>query len=203
MQLARGNLIVFARAPVRGRVKTRLARVLGDGRALQIYLQFLEYILSTATKSGFTIKCYTDEPSHDYFHQWSEKGIAIHPQVGNDIGERMYHAMAAEQSSDRPVILLGSDCPQITCLTLNEVETRLNSGKQVVIVPSDDGGYVLIAFRDQVYPELFQDIAWSTAQVLSQTISKATMLGLSYSLLEPLLDVDTAEDYQRWLSISE
>jgi rSAM/selenodomain-associated transferase 1 len=203
MQLNQAKIIVFARAPQKGRVKTRLARSIGDEKALVVYQKMLESTLCEAIKSGHQVCCYTDQPGHGYFAQWQQQGIIFYRQHGEDIGSRMLNAFSQEQSGEMPVLLMGSDCPQMSANVIEKVIDTLASKRQVVIVPSDDGGYVLIAFRNQVYRDLFEDISWSSEKVLAQTIAKLQALELPYSLLEPLMDIDTAEDYERWLSIGQ
>jgi len=203
VSLKYAKLIVFARAPVKGQVKTRLASQVGDERALAIYRDMLDSVLQEMSGCGFPVCVYSDHPEDSYFDRWKQKGMACHQQTGEDLGERMFNALQAEKSGRAPVLLMGSDCPQISCDIVHKVIHEIDNGKQVVFVPSPDGGYVLIAFGGEVSPRLFEGISWSTALVMQQTEEKLRSLGLSYSLLEPLLDIDDFDDYQNWLGISQ
>jgi len=203
MQLNHAKIIVFARAPEKGHVKTRLASVIGEDRALAVYRELLDSVLQKTSGCGFPVCCYSNKPNHAYFDHWKQQDIAFRQQAGTDLGERMSNSLQTESSASVPVILMGSDCPQLSCETIHSVVDDLDKGKQVVIVPATDGGYVLIAFAGNIYAQLFEGINWSTDIVLQQTEAKLKLLGLSYSLLEPLLDIDTFDDYQDWLRISQ
>ena len=203
MSLKHAKLIVFARAPVKGQVKTRLANRVGDDRALEIYRDMLDAALQEMSGCGLPVCVYSDHPEDSYFDHWKQKGMACQQQTGEDLGERMFNALQAEKSDMTPVILMGSDCPQLSCEMIRKVVDELHHGKQVVIVPSTDGGYVLIAFAEKIYPQVFEGIRWSTAKVMQQTEEKLRSLGLSYDLLTPLLDIDDFDDYQNWLGISQ
>ena len=203
MSLKHAKLIVFARAPVKGQVKTRLANRIGDDRALEIYRGMLDSVLQEMTACHFNVSGYSDNPEDSYFEYWKQKGITFHQQTGDDLGERMFNALQTEKSDQAPVLLMGSDCPQLSCDIVHNVIHELDSGKQVVIVPSTDGGYVLIAFAGKIYPQIFEGISWSTGKVMRQSEEKLRSLGLSDSLLKPLLDIDDFDDYQNWLGISQ
>ena len=203
MQLTDAKIIVFARAPEKGRVKTRLAKTVGDARALAIYCQLLDSVFQEMSGCDYHVCCYSDNPGHAYFDPWKNKDIDFHQQMGASLGERMFNSLQTEKPDKAPVILLGSDCPQLSCEIIHQVIDELSRGKQVVIVPATDGGYVLIAFADKVYRQLFDDISWSTDKVMQQTKARLNDLGLSFSLMEPLLDIDTIEDYQQFSGISQ
>lgn len=203
MSLNHAKLVVFARAPVKGQVKTRLASQVGDERALAIYRDMLDSVLQEMSACGFNLCGYSDNPDDSYFEDWKQQGIRFHQQTGEDLGERMFNALQAEKTDQAPVLLMGSDCPQLSCDIVYKVIHELDSGKQVVLVPSTDGGYVLIAFAEKIHFQLFDGISWSTDLVLQQTEEKLRSLGLSYSLLKPLLDIDDFDDYQNWLGISQ
>lgn len=203
MPLNQPKVIVFARAPVKGQVKTRLASHIGDETALAIYQQMLTAVLQEMSACDFNVCAYSDYPDDRYFDDWKQKGIVFHQQTGDDLGERMFNALHTEKSDEVPVLLMGSDCPQLSCDVVANVVDELHKGSQVVIVPSTDGGYVLIAFADKIYPQLFEGISWSSGLVMQQTEKKLRSLGLCYSLLPPLLDIDDFDDYQNWLGISK
>ena len=120
------------------------------------------------------------------------------PQIGADLGERLTSATqwAAEQRYTK-ILLVGSDSPTLPTSYILKASTRLDS-RDVVIGPSTDGGYYLIGFSAtniaMTVPFIFEEIAWSTADVFQQTVSRIQSLKVSFGLLPPWYDIDTAED---------
>ncbi len=122
-------------------------------------------------------------------------------QEGAGLGERLYRGLgraAREAGGARAVAALGSDHPTVPLATLREAFVRIDDGADVALGPSLDGGYYLIALAPAaVRPELFAGIAWSTGEVLAQTLARARAAGLEVALLEPGADVDTPADLRR------
>jgi rSAM/selenodomain-associated transferase 1 len=114
------------------------------------------------------------------------------PQIGLDLGTRLTNAAARILEHNRPVIIIGSDMPDISEERLNEAANRLKDN-DLVIGPAEDGGYYLIGFN-AVYPQLFQEIDWGTDRVLQQTLNAANQLRLKTYLLKYQRDLDTWED---------
>jgi rSAM/selenodomain-associated transferase 1 len=194
-----GQLILFARAPVIGQVKSRIARQAGKQAALSIYQQLLDQLFhqfSKATK--FQVCCYTDQPDHAYFLAYKKQGIHFYPQQGKNLGQRMFNALSNQIKNFPAVVLIGSDCPALTPTLIEEAFIKLSTGYQAVITPAEDGGYVLIGFSGSLYPDIFEDIAWGSEKVLEQTRQKFTRSGLNFCQLEALADIDTFEAYQSW-----
>lgn len=185
-------LIIFARNPVLGRVKTRLAREIGDEKALQVYLKLLEH----THKAASFVNCekyifYTDNLDEfgllDYFK------FKKHLQVGNDLGERMLNALiTGRKDGFRKIIIIGSDCIDINTALIEKAFDMLES-KDCVIGPALDGGYYLIGFNG-VHQTLFTDKSWSSQDVFLDTLLDIQQLNLSYGLLETLNDIDSKED---------
>lgn len=185
-------LIIFARNPVLGKVKTRLAREVGDEKALQIYLKLLEHTHKVADhveaqKHVF----YTDNIDEfgllDYFK--FQKKI----QAGSDLGERMHNAMKSGfDEGYRNVIIIGSDCIELTTEIIEDAFDVLRSN-DCVLGPASDGGYYLIGLR-VLHDFLFQDKPWSTSDVLLDTLLDLQNAQLSYKLLPTLNDIDTKTD---------
>lgn len=186
-------LMVFVRNPVAGKVKTRLARDVGDEKALRIYQKLLTYtreiIRSVPVQKQIW---YSDNIPEN--NRWRGQHVDYKVQVGADLGERMKHAFsdAFGQGYDRAVII-GSDCAELTSAHLRETYRRLQN-TDLVIGPSEDGGYYLLGMNE-FHPRLFDDIDWSTDRVFSQTLDRVNSLGLEYHLLEELNDVDYQEDW--------
>lgn len=185
-------LIIFARNPVLGKVKTRLAREVGDEKALQIYLKLLEHTHKVADhveaqKHVFYTENVDEFGLLDYFK--FQKKI----QEGSDLGERMHNAMKSGfDEGYRNVIIIGSDCIELSTEVINEAFEALRTN-DCVLGPASDGGYYLIGLR-VLQDFLFQDKPWSTSDVLLDTLLDLQNAQLSYKLLPTLNDIDTKTD---------
>ncbi len=189
-------LLVFQKNEVLGRVKTRLAAGLGEKQALDIYRKLLDKTYFELNKVSVPIHTYYSEfipekPNHaaDQFQI----------QVGQDLGERMKNAFAANfDFGAEKVVLIGTDCPTLQSQHLLQAFEVLNDS-DLVLGPATDGGYYLIGMKRRA-DFLFEGITWSTAEVLSQTLSLASQWGLRTTLLPELSDIDTQEDWERYVS---
>lgn len=187
-------LIIFVRHPELGKVKTRLAKVIGDEQALAVY----NLLLSHTRQISIPLNCrkfiyYTDQViEHDI---WTFPGYTKRQQFGEELGARMSNAFKElfEQGFKR-VMIIGSDCYQLQTRLLEQAIDALNDN-DVVIGPTFDGGYYLLG-SNQYIPELFTEKDWSTDQVATQTISTISQLKMNHSLLEKLHDVDEAADLE-------
>jgi len=192
------RIAVFAKAPVAGEVKTRLAPVLGAEGAARLHALLVRRALATAIASGVgrvELWCAPDE-SHPFFAACAQEfGVPLLGQQGRDLGERMCHAFDRAFASGSALIVIGSDCPALEREHLVAAATALQSNGPV-LVPAEDGGYVLIALVQPV-PRLFEDIAWGSADVLSATRSRLAAANVSHVEEAPLWDVDRPEDYAR------
>ncbi|MEQ8953221.1 MAG: TIGR04283 family arsenosugar biosynthesis glycosyltransferase, partial [Gammaproteobacteria bacterium] len=199
-----GRLAVFAREPVLGQVKTRLAAALGEQSTLVLYRAMLRHIVAVARDWAIApVSLWVaGNPQQDYLESLCAPA-AIHPQGVGDLGQRMDHAITrllAQDGVDYAVIV-GSDCPVVDGLYLLEAFDALARGNELVLGPAEDGGYVLIGLRTP-RPELFSDIDWGSAQVLSQTLARANAAGVRYQLLRTVWDVDHSEDLARLQQLS-
>lgn len=187
MTLKKQNtLVVFARPPKVGKVKTRLAHGLGTAKTLEIYNYFLQHTQQVAKKTSATVQFY-----------WSELNeLKGQVQKGTDLGERMYNALSNEIRTG-PVCLIGSDVPQLTSSIITDAFAKLGQF-DVVLGPSTDGGYYLIGLKSEVPAALFLNKTWSHNKVLSEALAQCKQLRLSTYLLPELSDIDTLEDYLAW-----
>jgi len=188
------TLIIFARAPQLGEVKTRLAKTVGAERALALYEAFLDDTCALTQGLGarrvLSIAGDVDHPR--VAHLAKSQRLTLEPQGDGDLGERMARAIATHVPRG-PVVIIGSDAPTLPRAHLHQALDELMA-HDVVIGPSDDGGYYLIGARVPV-PELFVDVHWSTAEVLPTTLQR--LAGRSSLVLPPWYDVDSAEDLER------
>jgi hypothetical protein len=187
-------LVIFVRNPVSGQVKTRLAKDVGNERALAIYLQLLRHTLEITRSLSFRKFIYYADEVSDY-DLWSVPGYTKRKQYGNDLGERMLNSFKErfDQGFTR-IIIIGSDCLQLKTETLEEAIALLESNA-AVIGPASDGGYYLLGLT-KFYPDLFTNKPWSTDQVFAKTIDDFVNQGISYALLEELSDIDDGTDLE-------
>jgi len=184
-------LLIFVKNPVLGKVKTRLAKTIGDEKALLVYRYLLEHTRSVTDQLSYRRQLwYSDFIDQD--DQWNseyEKKL----QRGSNLGERMNNAFAEvfEQGVEKAVII-GSDCPGLQRQHLVDAFDALNK-YETVIGPSEDGGYYLLGMN-AFYPEVFEDMVWSTDTVLEQTMQTLDRLQLSCHRLPELNDIDTWRD---------
>jgi uncharacterized protein len=185
-------LMVFVKNPVEGQVKTRLAKTVGDQKALEIYHHLLDYTLNVvAAIKVDKIVCYSDFiPAND---MWCKAGFKQWLQVGSDLGERMNGVFEfVFKEGYKKAVLIGSDCAELDEDTVKEAFALL-AERAMVIGPATDGGYYLIGLKKS-QTQLFLNKPWSTDRVLHETLSSAKRLHLEYALLQPLSDVDVEAD---------
>ncbi len=187
------RILVFARAPVKGRVKTRLIPALGPAGALALYEKLLGHTLETVRHSRLApaVLCCSPDLQHEFFRQHS-KDFVLYQQQGQDLGERMERAICHGLQEAQAVVLIGSDCPAIDATCLARAFDALTE-HDVVIGPAEDGGYVLIGMK-RPRSGLFENIDWGSDRVLAQTRERLETLGLSWAELPALPDIDRPED---------
>ncbi len=185
-------LIIFVRKPQPGKVKTRLAAVIGAEAALAIYKKLLQHTCAVAQQinAGKAIFYAGEKVENDL---WSGPDVFKYLQPETDLGHRMKTAFETvfKGGAGRAVII-GSDCPSLTANHLALAFAALEKN-DVVIGPAADGGYYLLGMK-RLHPELFQNIPWSTDRVYTDTIAVLQQLGLRYQTLETLTDVDEEKD---------
>jgi hypothetical protein len=190
--------VLFVRAPRRGTVKTRLARTLGDDAALAAY----RTLLSTTCEALRELKPvelrFTPDDAAPELNEWLQTGWTTAPQGSGNLGERLASATQDHFQNDASsVVIIGSDCPKITAADIQNAHQALATA-DVVLGPASDGGYWLIGLRRPTVG-VFDNIAWSTEAVLQQTLERAAALGLSVATLRQLDDIDTHDDWLRWV----
>lgn len=187
-------LIVFVKAPVPGKVKTRLQMPLSASQVARVYESFVRDTVACARQSGEAAVsiAYDPHPSRPDL-SWLEDSPPWFPQSDGDLGERLISAFAlAFQVGASKVVVIGSDCPDLTPEILSQAFARLNDS-QAVLGPAYDGGYYLVGLHSPM-PHLFTKMEWSRPEVLNRTLERLRLRGESYSLLPPRRDVDTLED---------
>jgi rSAM/selenodomain-associated transferase 1 len=187
---------IMARAPVPGLTKTRLIPSIGAHAAAVLQERLTERTVATALAAAIgpvTLWCAPD-PGHASFRDLVVRlRVTLKQQAEGDLGARMLAAMAA---SGGTTLVIGTDCPAFTAEHLRAAANALHERADVVLIPAEDGGYVLIGTRS-AHAELFTGIAWGTATVLAETRTRISALGLACVELPPLWDVDTESDLAR------
>ncbi|MFP4611750.1 MAG: TIGR04282 family arsenosugar biosynthesis glycosyltransferase [Thiohalophilus sp.] len=188
-------VMVFARAPIPGQVKTRLIPTLGEAGAATLHAAMLEYTLHKVSRLADTaIRLYCQgDMQHPVFRRATDRyTLSLYPQQGADLGERMANAFAESLAHYQKVLVVGCDCP---ALTPNDLHNAINAldDHEAVITPAHDGGYVLLGLR-RFSPRIFTDIDWSTGRVFEQTAAQLDAAGLRWRALEPRQDIDRPDD---------
>lgn len=187
-------LIVFLRLPVKGKVKTRIASTEGDDQALAIYVQLMDITLDLAAQSDRYVYLFYEGGLPQLPDQ--QPAFTYLQQSPGDLGKKMADAFSQVLKNHPKAVLIGSDCPTLSKAILEEAYSLLDQN-DIVLGPSRDGGYYLIGCK-KVLPLLFDGISWSTPSVLTTTIAKARNEGLTFCLLEELMDIDTADDWHQY-----
>jgi rSAM/selenodomain-associated transferase 1 len=192
-------IIVFAKAPLAGEAKTRLAPLLGAAGAARLQARLLERALRTALAARLgPVELHCDpHAGHSFFEALSRRHrIRLRAQRGRDLGERMSRALRRALRAHRAALLIGSDCPALRPADLRRAARLLAGGADAVFAPAEDGGYALVGLR-RVSDAVFSDLAWGTADVMRRTRERLAGLGWRWRELRTLWDVDRPEDYRR------
>lgn len=190
-------LVVVAKAPVPGEVKTRLYPKLTIDEATDLYRCFLQdriKEIGRLTEIDLAIS-YTPEESKEYFSRFITNGFHLFPQRGKNLGERLSNIFK-DKLADKydAVSIIDSDTPDLPrSIVQQSFQLLMSNGVDAVFGPCDDGGYYLVAMR-RPQPDLFQHIPWSTEAVLAATLERASAIGLKAELLPRWNDLDTFED---------
>jgi rSAM/selenodomain-associated transferase 1 len=195
-------ILIFAKAPVAGQVKTRLVPHLSAEQAAKLHVELTQNRLQMCTAAGLCDVQLWCSPNgdHPFFSACRQSyGVPLRTQQGHDLGERMSVAIKEMLQSYNKVIVIGTDAPALGVPAIESAIDQLDRC-DVVLVPAEDGGYVLIgaASHDD---KLLASVPWGTKHVLASTLRNLDSLGLDYELLPECWDVDRPEDLQRYRSM--
>lgn len=192
------RLIVFAKAPLPGQAKTRLIPALGPEGAAHLAARMLRHAVQAALASSVAPVelCVTPAPEHPAWRHalpaelrqqlaWSDQG-------SGDLGARLLRAATRIHAQGEAPILLGTDCPALDAATLRRAAQEL-AGHDALMIPSTDGGYVLLGLR-RFHPLVFRRIPWSTAAVAMRTRRRMAALGWRWAEFPALPDIDEPKD---------
>ncbi|NGP77574.1 glycosyltransferase [Balneolaceae bacterium YR4-1] len=187
-------LIIFAKNPEKGRVKTRLAESLGDEKALEVYHKLLDHTLMVAEHC----ECDRELWFSRYIPEQNSRGTSgftFKLQRGEDLGERMSQSFQEAFENDyQKAVIIGSDCAELTSEIVEQAYKKLED-HNLVLGPSVDGGYYLLGMK-RYHEELFEGISWSTEKVFQQTLESVKELNLDIGFLPELNDVDIEADWR-------
>ena len=177
-----------------GVVKTRLAKTIGDEKALSVYFELVKITQREVRQVDTETAVFYSEKLglNDGWDANVEKRV----QQGVDLGERMKQAFsyALTEKEYTKAVLIGSDCPELSSNIIEEAFEKLDAN-EVVFGPASDGGYYLVGMKTP-HSYLFENMEWSTSSVLEHSLAKLKEFSVKYELLEELSDVDTFEDWQ-------
>lgn len=186
-------VLVFARTPVPGKVKTRLIPAIGAERAVNLHRAMLWRTVATAIDAGVgpVMLCCTPTTDHPHIAELGRSfPVALEGQSGRDLGERMHRAL---ESRPAGALVVGTDCPFLEPEDLRAASDALSGGADAVIGPAEDGGYYLLGVRRSV-PEIYARVPWGTERVLTRTRENLRDLGWRWHEIVPRRDVDRPED---------
>ncbi|MFW6156262.1 MAG: TIGR04282 family arsenosugar biosynthesis glycosyltransferase [Armatimonadota bacterium] len=197
------RLVLFAKPPLPGRAKTRLAGEIGPARAARVAEALLRDTIALAEslaerfpdEETRLVLAYTDR--RDWFTPALSQDWRLIEQRGDDLGERIENALAdLEPAPDDRTLFIGMDCPQMPRERVSEAFDALGDAN-AALGPCDDGGYYLIGVRGGIPEGALDDIRWSTTEAMGDTVAALEGANMTVAELTPGYDVDTAEDLQR------
>ena len=191
------RLLVFAKAPVPGQVKTRMQPHLSRQQSAQLHRRLVEHCLHhCASLPWLQLQLWVGSDHPWWAALQRRHSLSVYSQLGQNLGERMAAAVAAGPVDQHGLILIGTDCPDISSDYLRAASAALQQN-DVVLGPAEDGGYVLIGFsmkHRQRYQAVFAGVDWSTDKVLAQTRQRLAQQHLRWVELPVLSDIDRPED---------
>lgn len=200
MKYADTVLLIFAKAPVPGEVNTRLIPHIGIDKATLLQEELVHSRLKTFTEADMChvhLWCSPDSNS-DFFNKCQKTyDVALFKQVGIDLGARMSAAIKQSLEKFKHVVVIGADAPALSVSQVEEAIKVIRNSNEIVLVPAEDGGYVLIGMNNH-HSEIFLTVPWGTDRVLRKTRGNIIALGLKYHELDECWDIDRPEDYDRY-----
>ena len=195
-------VVIFAKPPVDGKVKTRLAPILDTEERNQLQQQLNERVLELACSTGYQVELWTTDTSHPEIQSLANHyNVEVRKQEGSDLGERMSDAVMKSLRRYSGVAVIGSDCPIMSADYIYSAISKLeNDNNDIVLGPAEDGGYVLLAAK-RLYKPMFENIDWGTDVVLEKSYESLLKGGIPYSTLDVLWDIDRPDDYRRYQAL--
>lgn len=195
-------VIIFLRAPEKGRVKTRLTRRFDKGFVLDLYKAFVLDTIEAATGTADIHLFFWPVEKEDLIRRWLGEKYSFTAQSGSTLGEKMANAFRQIfEKGYHQAILIGTDIPQLDAALINAAFEKLKSN-DVMLGPSEDSGYYLIGFNRNSYETgVFEDIDWSTPKVLDQTLERLHRMNKKTGRIDTLNDIDTPRDFEKLVGL--
>ena len=194
------TIIIFAKAPEPGKVKTRLTTELSQVQAAELHerlvLYTLEWISKVVNKFDHIKAELWCAPSkrHAFFAHCEQRfPVVLLEQQGDNLGDRMFHAIEQVLGHSKQAIIVGTDCPFLTEQNITDCIDQLNNGGECVITPAKDGGYVMLG-ANKIDAQLFTNITWGGDTVFTETSRRLNDLGWSWQTQKSLNDIDRPTD---------
>lgn len=201
MRFPAARILIFAKAPLPGQVKTRLVPLLGASGAAHLHGEMVRHTVQcvqAAALAPLQLWCTPSTVAPLFAELKQRSALELYEQRGADLGTRMLHAFTVALQSAEAAVAIGTDWPALDPDVIATALQRLQQGDDVVLGPAEDGGYVLLGLR-RVDAQLFTDIAWGSAQVLAQTQARLRRLQWRWSELPMSWDLDRPVDFERAL----
>jgi hypothetical protein len=190
---------IFAKAPIPGLVKTRLVPAISAEQAAKLHADLVRKTLHMAVNAGLCpveLWC-SPAKTNGFFEDCArDYGVSLWEQAGDDLGARMAHAFCTGFQHARPIVLIGTDCPDLNAQDLAAALDILDGDYDTVLGPAEDGGYYLVGLR-QAIPGLFTGISWGTSAVFDETLARLRAAGVRWQTLRERWDVDRPADLER------
>jgi rSAM/selenodomain-associated transferase 1 len=191
-------ILIFAKTPYPGSVKTRLISTLGEEGATRLYVRLLKRLVDWISRTPYAIEIWvTPDVEHPLWEQLTDEyAVPVYLQQGEDLGARM--GLAAQQAftRHRHVAIIGVDSPALNAGHIRQTFHWLRHGEDAVLGPAEDGGYVLLGLN-QYHPWLFEGHQWGRDNVAASTRTVLSDLGWCWRELPQLWDLDRPEDLER------
>ena len=196
------RVLVFAKAPQPGTVKTRLMPLLGAEGAAALHQRLIEHTLEQAMAADagpVELWCHPGD-TNPFLNDCARRyGASLHVQAGADLGARMLQAFESALRISRTAVLIGTDCAVLQATHVRAAANALASGNEAVFCPAEDGGYALIGLV-RCCDGIFADIPWGGPFVMADTRERLRQLGLRWIELATVWDIDRPEDYHRMVA---
>jgi rSAM/selenodomain-associated transferase 1 len=196
-------ILLYAKAPIAGTVNTRLIPDIGVQAATKLQEELIEKRLSMLEQAGLCtvyLMCSPDCRQVCFTRCKRIFPVTLFEQTGDDLGERIYNGIRHALSAFKYCIVIGTDAPALDEHLIRQAIDVLHAGKEVVFVPAEDGGYVLVGMK-YAYDFLFQQITWGSSNVMQQSRNALDLHKVPYTELAMCWDIDRLDDYQRYLSL--
>lgn len=189
-------LLIFIKNPELGKAKTRIAQTVGDKKALEVYQELLEHTCIITSKVAAKKQLYYSQ-FIDYQDGWSAETFQKHLQTKGDLGDRMQEAFRQAFQRNSKVVIIGSDCADLTTDLMEQAFQALDE-HDFVVGPATDGGYYLLGMN-AFHPEVFANMEWSSEKVLPDTLATIERNHWNVHLLPALTDIDHWSDWVAYL----